>query len=218
MDAELVAADKYLITLINLGIIFFPGIIGTFLLMRFRPCKHRTLSYFFLYSYVIGIVAFACVPLVEFDFRTLLRFSPPSFGYFLEVGRGNWTFLQSNVPGATFWALVLVVVFCVVERLRLIARIASKLCITDRFDEDIWNYTHTILSKGKWIKFTNHREQLVYVGHLEAFSDTFRDAELVLTDVRVYNVEAYGELADPMCVIPYMYVTLDPQDIKIEFH
>ncbi|MDR0361136.1 MAG: hypothetical protein LBJ46_00370 [Planctomycetota bacterium] len=210
--------DRYLITLINLGIIFFPGIIGTFLLMRFRPCKRRTLPYFFLYSYVIGIVAFACVPVVGFGHDGPIVFSLPSLNYFLELGKGNWTFLQGNVFSATVWAIIAVVVFSVAEKYRVITFLASKFRISNRFEDDIWNYTHNLLIKSKWVKLTDHKEQLVYVGTLEAFSDTFRDAELMLTNVYVFDINTYGALQEPMCIIPNLYITLDPQNIKIEFH
>lgn len=210
--------DKYLITLINLGIIFFPGIIGTFILMRFRPCKRRTLPYFFLYSYVIGIVAFACVPLVAFGPGYSVHFAAPSLTYFLELGRGNWTFLQGNVFCATVWAIIVVVAFSILEKHRIVSVIASKCRISNRFEDDIWNYTHNLLIKSKWVKLTDHKEQLVYVGNLEAFSDTFRDAELMLTNVHVFDINVYGTPEEPMCIIPNLYITLDPQNIKIEFH
>ncbi len=209
-------SDRYLITLINLGIIFFPGIIGTFILMRFRPCKHRTLPYFFLYSYVIGIIAFACVPIITVNPSYSVHF--PSLNYFLELGKGNWTFLQGNVFCATVWAVIIIILFSIVEKNRLIARIAAKCRISNRFEDDIWNYTHNLLIQSKWVKWTDHKEQLVYVGTLEAFSDTFRDAELMLTNVYVYDINDYGPPKAPMTIIPNLYVTLDPQNIKIEFH
>jgi len=100
-----------------------------------------------------------------------------------------------------------------VQRFKLINWIGRKIGATHRFgDEDVWEYFHNSPDTGSWLYVRDHKEELVYYGWLEAYSESGDERELLLSDVEVYR----DETDEPLDAVPLLYVSCDAYDFTIE--
>ena len=218
MDAN--GLDAYLLTLLMLAIVFFPGIIGAFVLLKLKYCRNRGSFFFLAYSFVIGIAAYSFIPVIQVvPGKNALEFSFPSLSFAEKLINGNQSFFFSNVIYATIWSILIVTAYVFCDRKRFITKIAGKLGISNRFEDDIWNFvlTNDIIEKNNWVVVRNKPRGLLYSGRLIAFSDSFKEAEVLLSEVQVFDNNAVSEAKEPLYESPYVYLSLDPTDIEIEF-
>ncbi len=71
--------------------------------------------------------------------------------------------------------------------------------------------------ENNWVVVRNKPRGLLYSGRLIAFSDSFKEAEVLLSEVQVFDNNAVSEAKEPLYESPYVYLSLDPTDIEIEF-
>jgi hypothetical protein len=100
-----------------------------------------------------------------------------------------------------------------VQQFKLIHRFGRRIGATHRFgDEDVWEYFHNSPDTGSWLYVRDHKENFVYYGWLEAYSESGDARELLLSDVEVYT----NETEEPLDTVPLMYVSRDAYDFTIE--
>ena len=89
----------------------------------------------------------------------------------------------------------------------------SKLKITNKYgDESVWDYFHN-KDKNEWVTIRNKKNDLMYVGWIEVFSDdaTAYD-ELVLREVTVYK----NSTAEKQYEVDEIYISSKREDLTIE--
>lgn len=91
-------------------------------------------------------------------------------------------------------------------------RIGRFVGVTKRYgDEDVWNYFHNI-DEVQWVFVRDHKLDLIYFGWILVYSDSEKERELLLRDVRVYS----NSTNDLLYEVSLMYVSRERFDLTIE--
>lgn len=76
---------------------------------------------------------------------------------------------------------------------------------------DVWGYTLN-LKEVVWVTVRDHKNDLIYDGWVQAFSDDSRDAEVLLRDVSVYK----NSTGEKLYQVGGVYLSRNREDISIE--
>jgi hypothetical protein len=120
----------------------------------------------------------------------------------------RWT----EVVVASFISIGVAVLASFAQRYKFTNWFGRKIGATNRYgDEDVWTYLHNS-DIGSWLYVRDHKQELVYYGWLEVFSESKDDRELLLSDVEVYS----NETSELLYTVPLLYVSRDAHDFTIE--
>lgn len=193
---------------IRVVILILPGLVGSLFYRKLRGGRQQkdwrdlaeitlfALSSYALYGAALEVFATADGPVA---LKALFDESVPV----------QWT----EVVIASLVSVGLAVGASSVQRFKLINWVGRKIGATHRFgDEDVWEYFHNSPDTGSWLYVRDHKEELVYYGWLEAYSESGDDRELLLSDVEVYT----DETDEPLDAVPLLYVSRDAYDFTIE--
>ena len=115
---------------------------------------------------------------------------------------------------AIFFALIISIIFSVLINKKVLIKLARKLNITHKFDEDdVWSYVFNS-EERYWIIIRDIKNDLLYQGWLSAFSTTHNENEILLSNVQVYRNSNTEEVLYNM---EKVYFTKKSDDIIIEF-
>lgn len=128
-------------------------------------------------------------------------------------------FLDEKVPIswhevtiASLIGVVLAFVASALYRHKSINRIGRFLRVTRRFgDEDVWNFLNNIPGVS-WVFVRDHKLDLLYFGWISVYSDSEKERELLLRDVRVYT----SSTSELLYEVSLMYISRDRYDLTIE--
>lgn len=109
--------------------------------------------------------------------------------------------------------VVLSVVASYIHHFKLINRFGQRISATNRYgDEDVWSFFLNAEDLSGWVFVRDHKEDLVYYGWLQAWSESGEDRELIMDDVEVVS----NETGDTLYKVSSMYVARDGTDLTIE--
>ncbi|MEQ8964402.1 MAG: DUF6338 family protein [Azospirillaceae bacterium] len=198
--------------LFQIAIVFVPGFIWASMDVRFgrkrRPSQFDFLVLTLIYGLICYAVVFVVYVLKGQDFSILD----------VEVGGRSSISLQTVADGIAVSipvSIVLSVVWLLQSNRKWVVRSLQWMGITKSFgDEDVWDYSFTSGDYGMdYINFRDMEYGLTYSGWVDAFSETDRLREILLTDVIVYDSKS-GEL---LYDTPTLYVSRHREHITIEF-
>lgn len=197
----------------KLLLLFFPGILCAFLIDQLTIHRPREVFTFLLQSFVCGIFSY-------FIYWTGIK----SFDYFWpNIVDPNITFLRAltdstasfsfkEIVFASGIAIVLAFIITVVSRYKLLNRAARSMGLTKKFGElDVWGYMLN-MKEIIWVTVRDHKNDLIYDGWIQAFSDDSKDAELLLRDVTIYK----NSTAECLYQVGAVYLSRKREDISIE--
>lgn len=96
---------------------------------------------------------------------------------------------------------------------KAVLRFGRRVRVTRRFgDEDVWTYFQE-LSGVEWVFVRDHKQDLVYYGWIQAYSDPGESREMLLRDVDVYDNTGEGNL---LYSTPVLYLARAEGDLSIE--
>jgi len=192
-------------------LLFFPGIICSYIVDAFTIHKERNEFEFLINSFVYGMTTY------------LLYWIVVSSLPCLNINGGRVYFLQEMTDSKEPISIKELVNVCVVSAMLAIAitimhthklhfRIAHKLKLTKKFGElDVWGYVMN--SKNvTWVTVRDIDHNLAYDGWVQAFSDNSNDAEILLGDVVVYDNTNGNELYK----VASQYLSMNKGNISIE--
>ena len=91
-------------------------------------------------------------------------------------------------------------------------RFARFIGLTKTFGElDVWGYLMN-MKEVVWVTVRDHKNDLIYDGWVQAFSDDSKDAEILLRDVSLYKNSTGEKLYQAGAV----YISRNREDISIE--
>jgi hypothetical protein len=101
-----------------------------------------------------------------------------------------------------------------IKTYNLINRFGQKVKATTRFgDEDVWEFINRSPDfKNNWITVRDHKLRLNYSCWIEAFSDSGKERELLLREVKVYSDETCAELYS----VDTLYLSRKSDEITLE--
>ncbi len=197
--------------LLQLAVIFLPGIVWARLDASYAAKVKPTAVEFLLRAFLFGITAYA----VEF-----LLFA--AFGHSFRIadlaGAATRDVIGRDILREVLWALaigaVLSVLWLYVSNYKLLTRLLQQIGATRKYgDEDVWDFTFNARATAvEYVHFRDFQNQSVYAGWVNTFSETDRLRELVLLDVIVYDFDG-----QELYRVPRLYLARAPDSIHIEF-
>lgn len=179
--------------ILRLIIIMAPGIICSIIYNKLKGEKRtkdwETLLEIFLFSLITYVIYDVILKIVKCCGITDR-----------EIDALKTLITESELPSSldlifsTTIAIIVAFGFAAIYKYKLLSRIGRKIRVTARYgDEDVWEYFfHS--PDVDWIFVRDYKNNLVYFGSLNAFSESNQKRELILTDVEVFTNDTCEEL------------------------
>lgn len=200
---------------LKLLFLFLPGVISRLIMEKLTVCEEKRHFYFILYSFVFGMLAYV-------TYFLILQI----LGIFLTIGT-DVKFIEclftkdSAIDNTEIFivssiAVILGFVLSFIKNEYFLYEFARKLGVTKRFAEiDVWGYINNSDEEDiRWVRIRDHKNDLCYEGWVDAFSDSVKDNELFIRDVKVFRNSSGNELY----FVPGMYLSRNVDEITIEYH
>lgn len=197
--------------LIQLAIIFLPGVVWARLDAQYSSKTKPTDIEFFLRAFMFGLASYAATFLVYLVCGWQFEMIDLSQAEAKAVINGN---VAWQVAIAMAVGFVLAVLWMYASNYKWLTRLLQTIGATKTFgDEDVWDFTFN--SQNAAVEYVHVRvfeDEITYAGWVVAFSETGKLRELVLRDVQVYN---FG--GECLFETPRVYLARAPERIHIEF-
>lgn len=192
---------------LTLLLLFFPGIVASQLYDALTVHHKRQPYETFLHSFIFGVSAYLIYALAT-SFWASRRLAVTLAGLLSP----NETLDFTAIMASTGIGVVLAALAAKAYNDRWVHRAAFRMALTRKFgDLDVWSLMHN--SSGlEWVTVRDWSKGLTYQGWVQAFSDTYRDNEMLLRDVVVSSTGDGKELYR----VKALYITQDPQSLTIE--
>ncbi len=202
---------------IRILLLFLPGIVATLVIEALTPRrKDHLIFYFILHSFVMAFVVYFSFAGVLKGLHQIL----PDVGFrsevwFLRVIADSKQVIDIwEVLEVSGFAVLLGVVFSFMLNRKYFNRLAQAIGVTKKFaDLDVWHYIFDSSDNTEWVSVRDLKHDLVYEGWVNAFSDTVRDNELFMRDVRVFQ----NSTGEELYTVPGLYISRNRDDVTIEF-
>jgi hypothetical protein len=197
--------------LIQLGIIFLPGIIWERIDARYAAKVKPAAWEILVRAFLFGLAVYA----VEFLLYGLLD------QHFVAADFANASTKDVVTPAVAreiFWAVPvsfgLAVGWLYTGRYKLLSRFFQKIGATKKYgDEDIWDYMfNSSIPDVEYVHVRDFENGYLYAGWVNAFSESEKLRELILLDVIVYDLEGIEKYQ-----VPRLYLARPPENAHIEF-
>jgi hypothetical protein len=197
--------------LVQLVIIFLPGVIWERLDARFAAKVKPSSWEIFVRALLFGFVVYAVEFLIYSAFNQ--HFTPADF-----ANAGAKNVVTMAVAREILWALpislCLSVLWLYTARYKWLSRFLQSIGATKKFgDEDVWDYTfNSSIPDVEYVHVRDFENGYLYAGWVNTFSESGRLRELVLLDVIVYDLEGKEQYKTPR-----LYIARAPENTHIEF-
>jgi len=197
----------------KLLLLFFPGIICVFTLDLLTIHYKREKTDFFLLAFVLGITSY----FLYWGIIRLLCFIWPcavseNVAFLATLTSSKVDFSYGEIAKVTIVAVVIGLILNVFSWEQWHLKIARKLNLTRKIGElDIWGHFFN-REDIVWITIRDHKNDLIYDGWVQAFSDDSKEAELVLNDVSVYK----NSTGQRLYQVGALYLSRNRNEISIE--
>lgn len=193
----------------NLLLIFFPGIICTYMVDMFTNHRERTQFQFIINAFLLGFGSYILYAFIIYCFASK-KIGDINFLHALSEGKAKISLKE--ILQVCVISGILAVVIIVINTHKLHFRLFQKLKITKKFGEqDVWGYLMNS-SSTEWVTVRDIENNIMYDGSVKAFSDNSKEAELLLENVTVYKNDSGERLYD----INAQYLSLNRNKISIE--
>jgi len=197
---------------VRLLLIFFPGIICSIIIQSFTDNPKWSNFKFITNSFVLGVFSYAI-----YDIFSIFGLSNDSSSFIAkillptkEIAIGSSDFLP--VFPVTIISLILGLLLTGVDTHKLHFKILQRLKLTKKSGlPDTWAVFMNIEKTG-WILVRDIKNNLIYAGWLESFSQDSKNPEVLLSGVNVYT----NSTAMFLYKVDLQYLKLDSNNIQIE--
>lgn len=210
---------------VRLLLLFFPGVICLFIVEALIVHRERKAHELFIFSYVYGLLSYFVYAVLHAIFAgiTGAHFSTSETGIVIPLPE-SIRFSKSLTDASTgidFLEIGLVTVVAVAVGIGLayainhkwLHKLAQHIGVSRKFgDPDVWSFALNS-QEIRWANVRDLQNKLIFAGYIYAFSDEEESAELLLTQVIVYN-EVTGE---ELYQAERMYLSRKIDDLTIEF-
>jgi hypothetical protein len=196
--------------LIRIILLVIPGIIGSLLYRSLRGKASRKDWEDYLEILVFSFLAYGVYGLLVRLFNA---------GDALVTFRA---FTNENVPidksvgHAIFFASIaaapVALIASYIDEYKLVNKFARRIKATRRFgDEDVWDYFNRS-PDIKWVYVRDQKRDVYYHGWIQAWSDPYKDRELLLREVDVYK----SSTAEFLYKTDLVYLSRKSEDLTID--
>ncbi|MFH0702025.1 MAG: DUF6338 family protein [bacterium] len=194
--------------------LFLPGIISYLIIESLIFYKKKEFSYFIVYSFVLGFLAYFNYYGILYVLNKLNILNIDNQIYFFNVLNNT----DSKIKFLEiFWVSILAVANAIIISYiineKLFHKIMRKFNVTKKTPEpNTWCYIFDS-NDTKWVTVRDIKNDLVFDGWVESFSDTLDPCELFIKNVQVYK----NSTGDELYTLDGIYISRNKDDITIEF-
>ncbi|MFH0989500.1 MAG: DUF6338 family protein [bacterium] len=202
----------------KLILLFTPGIICTLTIDMLTIHARWSPFDFLIRSFIYGIITYLFLQLLLFTYfgiYSVYHHEQITIAY-LSIWRliteQGQTVNIIEITGSSILSIIVGFIASKVMNDKVLIKIGRKLKITSKFgDDDVWSY---FLSDDEvhWVWVRCPKDNIVYEGWVQAFSESEKYREIVLRDVKVYANNNSSFLYE----IPAAYLSGEPNDLFIE--
>ncbi len=205
------------ILLVQLAIVFLPGLIWAQLDVRYAQKAKPSQAEFLIRAFIFGLMTYALLYIVytclgkEFSTLWISQIAPnqPS----------PKTLSMGDFVDEVLWSLpvsfFLAIIWITGSTYKWLTRFLQIIRVTKKYgDEDVWDFTfNSSQTEVEYVHLRDFEKNIIYAGWVDSFSETGKLRELLLREVRIYDSEG-----DEIGVeIPLLYLARKVDDIHIEF-
>jgi uncharacterized protein with PQ loop repeat len=202
--------------IIKIAFLFLPGLIGDAIFRKLtgirRDKSWQDFAIIFMFALISYLLSGLLVRIIDVLFSRnfpvylpIIELENNAFrNYFLCIALGSITGILVGFLGAY------------IENKNIINKIGIRLRISERYGgEDVWSYLHKKLGRQKefeWVFVIDYKTNLVYYGHIVAFSESEKERELLMSNVDIFS----NESGEKLYSVDYIYICRDKYDLSIE--
>jgi Family of unknown function (DUF6338) len=199
--------------LIRIILLVIPGIIGSLLYRNVRGRAARKDWEDYLEILVFSFLSYLAYALVVYILSK--KYSVDPFAAFRALTNESIP-IDARIGHAIFFSSLISVpvafVASYVDEYKLINRFARLIKASERFgDEDVWDYFRRS-PDTKWVYVRDLRNDIYYYGWIQAWSDPYKERELLLREVDVYK----SSTAEFLYTSDVVYISRKQDDLTIE--
>ncbi|MBA7498108.1 hypothetical protein ES704_00843 [subsurface metagenome] len=198
-------------------LLFLPGIVSLLIIDNLTNHKEYKLYekaiYSLIYSFFCYYLFYLLLIIYGFWFKVKIHFS------FFDALINKESVLDFNEIGYTTIISIFVgFIFSAFINYKVVNKIARKFKITKKYAEvNVWSYLMNS-EKMEWVVIRDIKNDLMYEGWIEAFSDSTEKDEIFLRDVKVFKNSTSEELYDILGLyLPSKRVNLIVEFPTLEF-
>jgi hypothetical protein len=197
----------------KLLILFFPGFICAYLIDQLTVHRPREAFFFLLQAFTLGLICYFSYWVV---IKGIVLIWPnainPDVTFLKALVNTNSSFSFKEIVFVSFIAIILACIVSIASRYKVLNRTARRIGITKKFGElDVWGYMLN-MEDVVWVTVRDHKNDLIYDGWVQAFSDDSKDAELLLRDVSIYK----NLTGEKLYQVGAVYLSRQRDNISIE--
>lgn len=197
--------------IIQLAILFLPGIIWARLDVRYALNEKPSDLDFAVRAFIFGLASYAV---------TFIIYTVAGWGFTLvDLGDAGSKSIVSRavvtqILCATAIGVALAIIWIYAATYKLTTRFLQLIQATKTYgDEDVWDFTFNSRNAAvEYIHFRDLENKVIYAGWVSTFSESGKLREIVLKDTQVFDED--GNL---LYETPMLYLARKPEGIHIEF-
>lgn len=190
----------------RLLLLFFPGIISYYIVDALTVHRERRSYEVFLFAYVYGLLSYGLYALGRSLFIVVRGISitadsaefrapvPDRIAFAKSLSDSNVPINFAEIGFVTFIAVAFALFLSFAINRKWLFSIAKRFKVSNKFgDPDVWSF---VFNSGDvtWATLRDIEQGFMFSGYVRAFSDVEESAELVMTEVIVYNEKTGEEL------------------------
>lgn len=202
---------------IRILLLFFPGIICTLIIDSLTVHEERNTFVFSIHSFVFGLSCYTLYSLEKYVVHQIPLFSQSVDTRVIFLEALTKADIQVDylevIKVTVFVSIPLSLIISRALHQKYLHRFAKKIKVTDKFgDIGVWGFVFNQRNIG-WIWVRDIKNDLIYQGWLQAFSNDVEENELLLTDVTVFR----NSTGDELYKVDGLYLARERNEITIEF-
>jgi hypothetical protein len=197
--------------ILQIAILFLPGIIWARLDVRYSLNSKPSDTEFIIRAFVFGLATYAV---------TFLLYSAVGWQFTIVdfEDAGSKAIVNRAIVGEILCALAVGVALSILwiyaATYKILTNFLQIIGATKTYgDEDVWDFTFNSRSAAvEYIHFRDLENKVVYAGWVNTFSESEKLREIVLRDVQVFD-----EASKLLYETPMLYLARKPEGTHIEF-
>jgi hypothetical protein len=205
------ATVKIDILILQLAILFVPGLIWARLDARYALTSKPSEIEFFLRAFLFGVASYVVTFLIYSAFGK-------DFTIVNLVEAGTQSVVTRpiffEILAATGIGLLLSIAWIYAANYKLLPQFLQLIRATKKYgDEDVWDFTfNSQIAAVEYVHFRDFENKFVYAGWVRTYSETDKLRELVLRDVEVFDFDGKKQYE-----VPLLYLARKAENVHIEF-
>jgi Family of unknown function (DUF6338) len=196
----------------KLLLLFFPGLVCTFLIDQLTVHRQRTSFFFVMQAFVLGLISYLSFWALKCVSSWFCSGIDTSLTFLRALSDSSVTYSFAEIALVALCAVAIGIAVSAASEHNWLHRTARRLRVTQKFGHlDVWG---VFMNEKEivWVTVRDHANDLVFDGWVRAFSDDSENAQLFLRDVSVYR----NSSEECLYQVGALYLARNLHDISVE--